>query len=109
MKIPCRRWAKEPARSNLSKPRCAGALSALLSTATLVLMPKCPLCIATCLAATSGIGITVGAAGHLRTGAVIFCSAVLAFLSLQLAGRLLRPLKTQGTNQVEVRPSSASM
>lgn len=100
MKPPRWQCAKEPARPIPSSSRWSGPLSALLCTATLVLMPKCPLCLATYLAAATGIGITVGAAGHIRTGAVIFCSAVLAFLSLQFASRLLRPLKTSRKNPV---------
>lgn len=95
MKIPCRTCAGEPTRPS---PWWAGPLCTVLSAATLIFLPKCPLCIASYLAAATGIGISVGAASHLRTGAMIFCYGILAFLSLQFASRLLRPLKTQGKN-----------
>ncbi|MEN3939684.1 hypothetical protein WJU23_00195 [Prosthecobacter sp. SYSU 5D2] len=54
-------------------PCCAGLLSGLL----LLLMPKCPACVAAYVALGTGIGLSFTTAAALRTGAILFCLAVL--------------------------------
>ncbi len=70
------------------KPRCCqgepasrrrkslDASGSLLSATVLVMLPKCPACLAAYLAAGAGIGVTLTTASHLRT----------ALLALSLAG-----------------------
>lgn len=56
--------------------RSLDASGSVLSAAVLILLPKCPACLAAYLAAGAGIGVSLTAASHLRT----------ALLALSLAG-----------------------
>lgn len=58
--------------------RTAG--SVLLPGGLLLLMPKCPLCLAGYVAAISGLGLSFATASYLRTGLMILCAAWLCFL-----------------------------
>ncbi len=72
----CQRQAASPAL-----PLMSGGLSAL----TLVLMPKCPACMAAYVAVGTGIGLGSVSAAALRHGLIIFCSAILLLAVLRLA------------------------
>jgi hypothetical protein len=64
----------------------------IIPSATLALLPKCPLCVAAYVAlATTGIGISLPAAAHPRAMLVAICVASLVFL----AARRLRRLTAQ--------------
>ncbi len=55
----------------------------------LVLLPKCPACLAAYVAIGTGIGISVGAAAYLRTGLVVVCVGMLGALGAMRARRFV--------------------
>ncbi len=60
----------------------------IVPTATLALMPKCPMCVAAYIALATGIGISLPTAMYLRATLIAVCVASLA----ALAARHLRIL-----------------
>jgi hypothetical protein len=67
----------------------AGWLSPIVPGAILLLMPKCPLCVAGYIAAGTGIGISVSAASHVRTAAMVLLVCSLLFVCYRI-GRVVR-------------------
>jgi hypothetical protein len=55
----------------------------LFPTAFLVLMPKCPLCLAAYIALFTGIGISVSTATLLQRLCLLTCSASIGYLALR--------------------------
>ncbi len=68
-------------------PRAAHASGWFLPGAILLLMPKCPACLAVWLAAGTGIGVSLTAAAWLRTGLILFCTGALLLLTLGIVRR----------------------
>jgi hypothetical protein len=63
----------------------------VVSGALLVLLPKCPMCIAAYVALATGVGVSVSTAAYLREGMIGLCAGSLMLMagwSLQRAGLL---------------------
>lgn len=94
------------------KRRKRGLAGWLVPGAALVLMPKCPVCVAMYVALFTGVGISVAMASALRTAALFLCAALLV---LAAARTFLRPgpgcaqTRCQRRSAMGSRPSSQSM
>ena len=75
--------------------------SFLLSSVTLILMPKCPICVAAYATLLTGISVSTGVAGHLRMGLIVACTSVLVFLALH---GLTKAIKNPGQKKPPCRP-----
>lgn len=72
------------ARRPASRWRRSGAAAGwIVPGATLILLPKCPVCVAAYVALFSGIGISLGSATVLRTSLLVLCIVALLFLAVQ--------------------------
>jgi hypothetical protein len=67
----------------------------IVPSATLVLLPKCPACVAAYVALATGIGISLPAATWLRVMLVTACVTILVFM----AAKRLRGLIARGVTQ----------
>lgn len=61
-----------------------------LPSALLVLMPKCPACIAGYIALATGVGISFAAATYLRTGLIVVSAGALMVFAVRQAFRFIR-------------------
>ncbi|HEY4593790.1 MAG TPA: hypothetical protein VIJ61_15345 [Thermoanaerobaculia bacterium] len=72
----------------MSVRRCCGtAAGTAAPAAVLVLLPKCPACIAAWLAVAAGLGVSVSTAAALRMGIVGMCVACLAWVAVRIVRR----------------------
>ena len=62
----------------------------LFPTTLLILMPKCPMCVAAYIALFTGIGVSVSAAHWIQILMVALCLGSLLYLALKLARSLAR-------------------
>ncbi len=84
--------ARGDARRPAPRSRHGGEIAGWnVPSATLALLPKCPLCVAAYVALATGIGISLPAATHLRAMLVVICAASLAFLAARRVRGLLPP------------------
>ncbi|HMD21301.1 MAG TPA: hypothetical protein VKH40_13325 [Alloacidobacterium sp.] len=74
----CGRKAAAPPRG-FWKRASGGALSGAL----LVLMPKCPMCVAAYIALVTGVGVSVSTAAYLREAMLLLCVAALGYLAVK--------------------------
>jgi hypothetical protein len=91
-------------RSNASRPasrwRRGGEVAGwIISSATLVLLPKCPVCVAMYVALFSGVGISVASAANLRATLLILCVGTLLCLALKRLCRVASHHRALSTAQ----------
>lgn len=67
----------------------------VVPTAILVLLPKCPVCLAAYLAIGTGIGVTLSTAAYLRTLLLVVCLASLGYLAARHAFRWIALISTR--------------
>ena len=60
--------------------RCRDVAGTVAPAAVLVLLPKCPACIAAYLAIGTGIGVTISTAAYLRTLLLVVCVTCLVYV-----------------------------
>ena len=81
--------ADDNARRPASRLRRGGEIAGwIIPSATLVLLPKCPMCVAAYIALFSGVSITVASASNLQTSLKTLCVAALFWLVMK---HLCRP------------------
>lgn len=81
---------RSSAHSKLPVQRFTTIASVILSSTALLLMPKCPVCVAAYVALLTGISLSTANAGHLRTALIVVCLSVLASITLLVLGRIQR-------------------
>ena len=87
--------AGDNARRPASRLRRGGEIAGwIVPTATLALIPKCPMCVAAYVALATGIGISLPTATYLRAALVVLCVASLVFIT----ARRLRNLIAEGVS-----------
>ena len=87
--------AGDDVRRPASRVRRRGELAGwIIPSATLALLPKCPVCVAAYVALATGMGISLPTATYLRGMLVVLCVASLVFVS----ARRLRSLFARRVN-----------
>ena len=82
----------------------------IIPSATLVLLPKCPVCVAAYVALFSGVGISLASAANLRISLLVLCVVALLCLALKRLCRISRrkallmaetPFSNEETNEIK--------
>lgn len=97
MEIRCCCQSASPDHAAVSVPstwasRCFDLTSGIVSLGVLILMPKCPACLAAYVALGTGIGLSFSTATYLRTAAIVICTLSLAILAAKTSRRLARTI-----------------
>ena len=72
-----------------AKRCCRQATGWVVPGLGLVLMPKCPACVAGYIAAITGLGVSMTVAAWLRWSMLGLCVAVLAYVAVRTVHRLM--------------------
>lgn len=89
--------------------RCLDAVAWIAPGVTLILLPKCPACLAAYVA-LFGVGISMTTSLHLRTTLVIVCVGSLLFLTINsLRGRARTPRQLSIDQPREMSPPLSSL
>jgi len=94
----CRMAARDRdgTRRPASRWRRGGEIAGwIIPGATLVLLPKCPICVAAYVALFTGVGISFASASILRKSMLILCVSALLCLALKRLWRLASPKNTR--------------
>src|SRR5262249_16596508 len=90
MSLPCCCETPSPATADIV-PRPRAARRRFLDLAgwpgpgvLLMLMPKCPMCLAAYVAVGTGLALSTSTAAYLRTALIILCLATLAYMTVRL-------------------------
>jgi hypothetical protein len=70
---------------------CPEVVSSVLPAVILVLLPKCPVCIAAYIAMVTGIGLSLPVTSHLRTLLVVLCATSLIYFVVRQIQRRFAP------------------
>ena len=62
----------------------------ILPSVILLLLPKCPACLAAYIALATGLSLTVSMAGYVQIGLIVVCSTMLTLLAIRLAAKWMR-------------------
>ena len=90
-----------PRRAGVGKGGVAQAAGVVFSSLMLIVMPKCPVCMAAYVALMTGISISTAVASHLRLGLLIVCLSVLACLAVKGLSKCCRGRAGAKLPQVE--------
>jgi len=73
---------KLPGERKNAFARLYGAIKCAVPGTILILLPKCPICLAAWISAVSGLGISISVAGYLRWGLIIVCVTSLFYFAI---------------------------
>jgi hypothetical protein len=73
----------------------------MIPGAILILLPKCPVCLAIDVALISGVGISIASASKIRISLLVLCLAALFCLALKHLCRLAAQNKKRSTTPAQ--------
>jgi hypothetical protein len=71
--------------------RLSRAAASILPGAVLVLLPKCPLCLAAWFAVATGLAVPAAAAARVHSLIVVLCAAAVGFAAIRIGLRSRNP------------------